>query len=80
MYMIHVRTILWHIDSLLGNNGETRKEITAIAMQRNRKYATILEPLPGSGPQAAMEVLLEAVLSMWSTPKLYPSTYQVLFS
>jgi hypothetical protein len=55
--------ILWHIDPLLGNDSE-RNEITAIARQQLRKYATGLEPVLGSGTRAIMEVLLEAVLSM----------------
>jgi hypothetical protein len=33
-------------------------------MQRLSKYATVLEPLLGSGPRATMELLLEAVFSM----------------
>jgi hypothetical protein len=55
---------MWHIDPLLGNDRETHNEKTAIAMQQFRKYATVLEPLLGSGPRATMEVLLEAVFSM----------------
>jgi hypothetical protein len=43
-------------------------ETTATARQQLRKYATVLEPLLGSGP------LLEAVLSMLSAPRLYFST------
>jgi hypothetical protein len=60
------KTILRHIDPLLGNDRETNKELTAISMQQLRKYATVPEPLLGRGPRATMEVLLEAVLSMWS--------------
>jgi hypothetical protein len=41
--------VLWHIDPLLGNEGETNKKET---------------PLLGSGQRAKMEVLLEAVFSM----------------
>jgi hypothetical protein len=52
---------LWHIDLLLGNDLETNNETTAIAKQQLRKYATVLEPLLGSGPHASMEVLLQAV-------------------
>jgi hypothetical protein len=61
--------ILWHIDSLLGNDRET----TAIAMQQLRKYATVLESV-GSGPRATMEVLLETVFSLRSASRLYDST------
>jgi hypothetical protein len=35
-----------------------------IARQQLRKYATVLEPLLGSGPRSTMEVQLEAVFSM----------------
>jgi hypothetical protein len=56
--------ILWHIDPLLGNDGEANNETMVITMQQLRKYATVLEPLLGSGPRATMEVLLEAVFSM----------------
>jgi hypothetical protein len=38
-----------HIDSLLANDSETYNEITATARQQLRKYATVLEPLLGSG-------------------------------
>jgi hypothetical protein len=48
-----------------------------IARQQLRKYATVLEPLLGSGPRATMEVQLEAVFSMWSTPGLYHSIDRV---
>jgi hypothetical protein len=54
---------MWHIDPLLGNDRETH-ETTAIAMQRLSKYATVLEPLLGSGPRAIVEVMLEAVFSI----------------
>jgi hypothetical protein len=53
------------------DNRETHNETTAIAMQRFRKYATVLYALLRSGPRATMEVLLEAVFSMWSAPRLY---------
>jgi hypothetical protein len=43
--------ILWHIDPLLGNDRETNNETMVIAMQQLRKYATVLEPLLGSGPR-----------------------------
>jgi hypothetical protein len=46
--------ILCHIDPLLGNDRETNNETTAIDTQQLRKYATVLEPLPGSGPRATM--------------------------
>jgi hypothetical protein len=55
--------ILWHTHPLLCNDRETN-ETTAIARQQLCKYATVLEPLIGSGPRATMEVLLEAVFSM----------------
>jgi hypothetical protein len=55
--------ILWHTGPLLGNDCETN-EIMAITVQELHKYATVLEPLPGSGPCTTMEVLLEAVFSM----------------
>jgi hypothetical protein len=35
------------------------------------------QPLLGSIPHATMEVLLEVVFSMWSTPSLYNETDQV---
>jgi hypothetical protein len=47
--------ILWHIDPLQGNDRETN-DIRAVAMQQLRKYATVLEPLLGSGPLTTMEV------------------------
>jgi hypothetical protein len=62
------------MDPLLRNDRETNNEITVIAMQQRRKYAAILELLLGSGPRDAMEVLLEAVSSMWYAPRLYHST------
>jgi hypothetical protein len=46
--------LLWHTDTLLGNDHETNNETTAIAMQQLRKYATVLEPLLGSGQRATM--------------------------
>jgi hypothetical protein len=67
---------LWHIDPLLGNDRETN-ETTATAMQQLCKYATVLELLLGSGTRATVEVLLEAVFSMWSAPMLYQSTNRV---
>jgi hypothetical protein len=45
---------MWHIDPLLRNDRETN-DTTAIAMQEFRKYATVLEPLLGSSPPAAVE-------------------------
>jgi hypothetical protein len=39
-------------------------EITDIAMQQYLKYVTVLELLLGSGMNATMEVLLEAVFSL----------------
>jgi 7,8-dihydro-6-hydroxymethylpterin-pyrophosphokinase len=59
--------ILWHIDPLLGDNCKTNGEAIAIARQQLHKYASVLEPLFDGGPCATMEVLLEAVFSMWST-------------
>jgi hypothetical protein len=50
---------LWHIDPLLGKDHEVSNETKAIARQKLRKYATVLEPLLGSGQSATMEVLLE---------------------
>jgi hypothetical protein len=63
MPSVTLRTILWHIDPLLGNNNE-KNEIIAIARQRLHKYTTVLEPLVGSGQYTTVEVLLEAVFSM----------------
>jgi hypothetical protein len=51
-----------------------------IARQQLRKYATVLEPLLGSGPRATMEVQLEAVFSTWSAPRLYHSIDRVPIS
>jgi hypothetical protein len=48
-----------------------------IARQQLRKYATVLEPLVGSGPRATMEVQLEATFSMWSALRLYHSIDRV---
>jgi hypothetical protein len=47
-----------YIDQLLSNDRETN-EITTIARQQLRKYATVLEPVLGSDPRATMEVMLE---------------------
>jgi hypothetical protein len=58
--------ILWHVDSLLGNNHETNNKAMVIARQQLCKYATLLKPLLGSGLHATMEVLLEVVFSMCS--------------
>jgi hypothetical protein len=57
-----------------------KNETTAIAMQQLRKYAAVLEELLDSGPHATMEVLLEAVFSMWFARSLYHSTDRVEFS
>jgi hypothetical protein len=51
-----------------------KHEIKAIAVQALRKYATVLEPLLGSDPRATMEVPLEAMFSMWPSPRLHHST------
>jgi hypothetical protein len=48
-----------------------------IAKQQIRIYATVLEPLLGSGTRAKMEEQLEAVFSMWSAPRLYYSIDRV---
>jgi hypothetical protein len=48
---------------LLGNARETN-ETAAIARQELRIYATVLEPLLGSGQRAKMEVPFKAVFSM----------------
>jgi hypothetical protein len=56
--------VLWHIDLFLDNDRETNNETTATAKQQLSKYATVLEPLLGSGPRATVEVLLEAVFTM----------------
>jgi hypothetical protein len=53
-----------HTDPLLGNDSETNNKKKVIAMQQLRKYATLLDPLLGSGPRATVEVLLEVVFSM----------------
>jgi hypothetical protein len=52
--------ILWHINPLLGKTCET-EETNATARQQLRKYATLLEPLLGSGPRTTIRVLSEAV-------------------
>jgi hypothetical protein len=52
------------MDLFLCNDRETNNETTAIAMQELHKYASILDPLLGSGLCATMDVLLEAVVSM----------------
>jgi hypothetical protein len=64
---------MWHIELSLGNKLKA-KEKTTIAREQIRKYATVLEPLLDSSPRSTMEVLLEAVFSMWSPQKLYRST------
>jgi hypothetical protein len=71
---------MWHIEPLLGNDRETNNETTTIAVQQLRKYAAVLEPLLLRGPRAIMKLLLEAVFSMWSAPKLHHSTDRVQFS
>jgi hypothetical protein len=67
---------LWNIDPLLGNDRKINSKTTAIAMQQLRKYDTVLESLLGSGLQT-LEVLLEAVFSVYSTPRLYYSTDRI---
>jgi hypothetical protein len=69
--------MLWHIYSLLGNDRETNNDTMIFAMQQLRKEATVLEPLLNSGSSSTMEVLLEAVFSMWSGSRLYHSTYRL---
>jgi hypothetical protein len=65
---------------MLGNDRETNSETAVIASQQRCKYAILLEPLLGSGPRATMEMLLEAMFSMWSVPRLYQATDRVQFS
>jgi hypothetical protein len=55
---------MWHIDPLLDNDREIHNETTAITRRQLHKYATVLEPLLGSGLRGKMVVLLEAVFSM----------------
>jgi hypothetical protein len=69
-YTVSFKKILWHIDPLLDNDRGTN-ETRAIARQQLHKYVPVLELLPCSGPHTTMEVLLEVVFSMWSTPRLY---------
>jgi hypothetical protein len=38
------------------------------------KYATVLEPFVVKGPRPTTEILLEAVFSLWSAPRLYQAT------
>jgi hypothetical protein len=78
IYEPFTRRILWYIrvDLWLVNGRETN-EITAIAMQQLRIYATVLQLLLGSGLRATMEVLLQAVISLWSASRLYYSTGRV---
>jgi hypothetical protein len=54
---------LRHTDPLLCNDSEPN-ETRAIACQRLRKYATVLDPLLSSGQRVTMEVFLEAAFSM----------------
>jgi hypothetical protein len=56
--------LLRHINPLLGKDIETNNERTVIAMQQLPKCSTVLESFLGSGPPAAVEVLLGAALSM----------------
>jgi hypothetical protein len=56
---------LWHTDSLQGNDGE-RNETMAVTRQRPVRKTT--------------EVLLEAVFSIWSVPRLLHATDRVQFS
>jgi hypothetical protein len=62
---------------LLSNGRETNNETKIVYMQQLRDYATVLEPLLGSGPQTTMNMLLEAVFSVWFDPRLYHSTGRV---
>jgi hypothetical protein len=55
----------WHIDPLLGNARETKK----------RQW-----PLLGSSLHATVEIVLEDVFSMWSTPRLYHANDRVQLS
>jgi hypothetical protein len=45
-----------------------------IARQQLRNMQQVLETLLGSRPRVTMEAQLEAVLSMWSAPRLYPAS------
>jgi hypothetical protein len=78
-YVRKAEFLLWLIDPLLGNYGETSNETIASALQQLRKYTTVLKPLLDSGPRTTVELLLEAVFSMWSVRRLYHSTDQVGF-
>jgi hypothetical protein len=80
MVSLCARIILWLIDPLLSNDRETNNETTDIVRQQIRKYAAVLKLLLGNCPRATLEVLLEAVLSMWPAPRLYHSTGRVQFS
>jgi hypothetical protein len=65
---------------LLGDDRETNIETTAIAKEKLHKYGTVLEPLLGRSLRTTMELLLEAVFSVWSALRLYNSTDRVHFS
>jgi hypothetical protein len=59
-----IMNILWHIVPLLGNDSKTNNGTMVISRKELRKYATVPEPLLGSGPRITLEVLLESVFSM----------------
>jgi hypothetical protein len=65
---------VWHIDPLLGNNRKTRRWPL---LGNSFLNVTVLEPLMSSGLRTTIEVLLEAVSSMWSALRLYHLTNQV---
>jgi hypothetical protein len=73
------RIILWLINLLLGNDRETNNETTNVARKLFCKYATVLKPLLDNRPCATVEILLEAVLSIWPAPALYHTTIRVQF-
>jgi hypothetical protein len=45
----------------MNNNNNNYMVYRPVSGQQLRKYGTVMEPLPGSGPHATVEVLLEAV-------------------
>jgi hypothetical protein len=61
------------MDSLLGNDSETKNETTVIARQQLCKYATVLEPLLGCDPRVTMEVSFETMFSAWYM--IWPSEF-----
>jgi hypothetical protein len=57
--------ILWHVDPLLGGDREAENGTTAVLR---------------SDPRTAREVLLEAVVCVWSVPRLNHTTDRVSVS